>query len=202
MNREEVGRDIVNYCSCGCGTVIADDKRFVRGHAARMESHPFHGGFMKGKKFSPSHIEALRKARIGRFGRPGTYLSTTIDWDWLVDGYNKKYGTDFKNEKDLYLHVYPELSPRKIAKILGVCATTIRRRLDIYGIERNHKRGGANNTKSPKRDAFLAIPASVMATMTLKEITRKVGADRTYCWNLACKYGRTYKGKWSKKKKQ
>ena len=186
----------MNYCSCGCGTVIADDKRFVRGHAARMKTHPFYGGFMKGKKYSPNHLKAMCASRIGK---SLNYPSTTIDWDWLISAYNRRYGTEFNNEKELYLGVYPELSPQQIADRLGVCDTTIRRRMDMLGVERSHTNGGSNNTKAPKRNAFLAIPVTKMAGMTLKEISRETRADPGYCGQLARQYGRVYKNMRSRK---
>ena len=160
-----VGFSMMNQCECGCGATIASDKRFVRGHAARMPNHPFYGGGMQGRKYSAAH-----KANMSIAQRKRTKFATgtTIDWPWYVAEYNKNYDTDFKNEKELYLGLYPILSPSQIGRRLLISWDTILRRLDYYCIERCHKQGGPNNTACPKYNAFLAIPENTMKDMTAK----------------------------------
>ena len=119
--------------------------------------------------------------------------TATIDWDWLISAYNRRYGTEFNNEKELYLGVYPELSPQQIADRLGVCASTVYRRMDMYGIERSHQQGGPNNTKAIKRNAFLSIPEGVMANMTVKQIMKETEMCEGYCSILLRRYNRTCK---------
>jgi len=129
-----------------------------------------------------------RKNKIGIL-----FPVTTIDWPWLVSGYNRMFHTDFASEKSLYLGLLPTLSPRKIADQLGVSIVSIYRRLDYYNIPRRHKQGGANHIQAPKRDAFLAISPSVMAEMTMAEIVKETKINAGYCSALMKIHGRTYK---------
>lgn len=127
-----------------------------------------------------------------RQGKRGQWFPiTTIDWSWLVDGYNKMYDTDFQDEQELYLKLLPSLSPRKLSLLLGVCVESIYRRLDYYGIERRHKQGGSNHTQAYKREAFLLIPESKMAEMTIAEIMKKTGISSGYCSQLLRSYKRS-----------
>jgi len=129
-----------------------------------------------------------RKNKIGIL-----FPVTTIDWPWLVSGYNRMFHTDFASEKSLYLGLLPTLSPRKIADRLGVSTASIYRRLDYYNIPRRHKQSGANHIQAPERDAFLAISPSVMAEMTMAEIVKETKINAGYCSALMKIHGRTYK---------
>ena len=102
-----------------------------------------------------------------RYDRLGyIQFDTTIDWPLIVSNYNREYGSNFKDEKDLYLRI--SLPPNKLAKCLGVSVTTIYNRMDLHNIKRSHKQGGPNNTACPKYNAFLAIPENTMKDMTAK----------------------------------
>ena len=81
---------------------------------------------------------AMRMNKLGRL-----YHVTTIDWLELVFGYNRRYGTNFKDEKDLYLRL--SLPPGKIAKCLGVNIATIYKRMDLHKVKRSHRCSGSNN---------------------------------------------------------
>lgn len=115
----------------------------------------------------------------------------SIDWGELAEGYNRIYGTSFYNDAEMFATLMKDLSPKKIADILGV--STIYRRLDFWGIERSHQRGGANNINGKKETAFLAISEERMEEMTIKEIARKVESASQYCYSLAKKHNRSYK---------
>ena len=83
-----------------------------------------------------------RRTKLGR-GFPITF----VDWASLMCAYNRKYGTNFKDEREMLSLLSSVLSPRKMAKRFGVVRETVCRRLDYYCIERNHKPGGPNNIK-------------------------------------------------------
>jgi len=119
-------------------------------------------------------------------------FQTIIDWQELVDGYNKKYKTTFENEKALLKGLLLELSPTQIGDRLGVSFNTIYRRLDGYGIARSHKRGGPNYLKTPKKDAFLAVPVEIMSKMTATQLASKLDMNISSVYRFLRKTGRIY----------
>jgi hypothetical protein len=119
----------------------------------------------------------------------------SIDFPELVSGYNRIYQTEFKNEKQMYERLYPGISPARIAKQIGVSSFTVRRRMDILGIERSHTQGGPNRLDAPKREAFLAIPQKRMAGMTFDEISKTAGISNGYTSVLTRRFNRAYKVK-------
>ena len=121
------------------------------------------------------------------------YNDTTIDWDWLIAGYNRRYGTNFKTEKDMYLRCVLSLS--LLGRRLGVAQSTIYRRYDRLGIPRSHKRGGANYTKTPGKDRFLSIPAEEMALMSVDRIAAKLKLGESSVRNYLRKTGRVFRRK-------
>ena len=123
---------MMNYCKCGCGTVIAADKIYVRGHT------------WKGKKHSFVHRARMSASRLGK---KLNFPITTIDWPWHISKYNSAYGTNFIDEKSLYLALYPGISISRIGRRLGVSKDTLYHRFDYYGVPRSHTPGGANNIK-------------------------------------------------------
>ena len=129
----------------------------------------------------------MKRTKDGRL-----YPVTVIDWDELVSGYNRKYLTSFVDEKSLYIGLVGLVSPAVLAKRLGVCSSTIYRRLDYYGVSRSHIRGGANNARGVKRELFLSISADDMAKMTVAEIRKVVGISAGYCCELVHRYKRKY----------
>ena len=102
---------------------------------------------------------------------------TSIDWQWLVDCYNKDYKTTFKDEKSLLMGLLKDFSPQKIADVLGVSYTTIYKRLDFHNIERSHTRGGYNNKTTPLLDRFYEISEEKMKRMTAREISINLGSS-------------------------
>jgi hypothetical protein len=117
---------------------------------------------------------------------------TLIDWQPLVDGYNKRYKTKFKELESLLKGLYPGQSPRQIGDILGVSYMTIYKRLDYYGIERRHLQGGPNFTKTPKQDAFLAIPEKDMRKATAKQIAYSLDSNISTIYKFAQKHNRSF----------
>ena len=127
-----------------------------------------------------------------RYNKAGyIYCDTTIDWPWVVAQYNRKHGTNFKNEKDIYLRLL--LSPKKLAKHLGVSVTTIYKRMDLHGVKRSHKRGGSNNTTRPFYDAFLAIPENTMKDMTAKMLAVRLRVHVNTIYRFAKETGRVFR---------
>ena len=119
------------------------------------------------------------------------YSDTSIDWPQIIAGYNRMYATNFRDEKDLYLRI--SLSPSEVAKRFGVSITTIYNRMDAYGIKRNRKRGGPNNTVRPKYDAFLAVPEKVMADMTAQMLAMRLRAQVSTIYRFAKETGRVFR---------
>ena len=114
-----------------------------------------------------------------------------INWNELTEGYNRIYNTSFESDVEMFIILLRDLSPKKIADILGV--STIYKRLDFLGIERSHKRGGANNINGKKEMAFLAIPENHMINMTIEKIAKETEATSQYCYYLTRKHNRRYK---------
>ena len=52
---------MVNYCKCGCGTEIADDKTWVIGHNNKGDNKPFFG-----KKHTNGTKEKMRESHLGK----------------------------------------------------------------------------------------------------------------------------------------
>jgi len=127
-----------------------------------------------------------------RYSKAGyIYYDTTIDWPLIIVQYNHKHGTNFKNEKDVYLRLL--LSPNKLAKHLCVSVTTIYKRMDLHGVKRSHKRGGSNNTTRPLYDAFLAIPESTMNDMTAKMLAVRLRVHVNTIYRFATETGRVFR---------
>lgn len=101
-----------------------------------------------------------------------------IDWQPIVDGYNSRYNTNFKNEKNMLANLMIDLSPRKIGDRLGISCSTIYNRLDNYKIKRSHKRGGPNFIKTPARDMFMDLPIEQVKTMTALDLAKHLGISR------------------------
>jgi len=119
-------------------------------------------------------------------------MTTLIDWQWLVEGYNSTYSTTYKDETELLLSIGPEFSPRDLALQLGVSHTTLYYRLDKHCIPRSHTRGGANN-KGRKEREFLSIPPHEMRRLTVPQIALKLNIHKDYCYQLARKHRVVYK---------
>ena len=115
----------------------------------------------------------------------------SIDWNELTEGYNKMYDTSFESDVEMFTILLKDLSPKKIANILGV--STIYNRLDFLGIERSHKSSGMNNINGDKEATFLAITEECMTKMTIKEIVKEAEATSQYCYSLTRKHNRSYK---------
>jgi len=116
---------------------------------------------------------------------------SSIDWQALVEGYNRMYSTDFADEVDLLESICTELSARKLATQLGIGYTTIYYRLDLHKIPRSHTRGGPNN-KGKKEKEFLAISEEEMTHLTMPQIARRIGICVGYGFQLAKKNGRRF----------
>jgi len=119
-------------------------------------------------------------------------MNTSIDWEWLVEGYNSTYSTTYKDETELLLSIGPKFSPRNLALQLGVSHTTIYYRLDKHRIPRSHTRGGANN-KGRKEREFLSIPPDDMCQFTVPQIALKLSIHKDYCYQLVRKHKRRFK---------
>lgn len=144
------------------------------------------------------HLDTVTKwmAKYGRAHKkltnPNKYKNMTMrDWDQLVLKYNRVYGTSFKNEKELYSSLSPNIPVRTLCKLFDVSKPTIYNRVDLHGVKRKHTRGGSNNRNGTKAEAFLAIPIEDMAKMTLRQISNQIDADYGYCSLLVKKHNRT-----------
>jgi len=115
----------------------------------------------------------------------GTY----IDWPELISGYNRMYGTEFTSEKEMYRKLYPKITLSKLSKVLGVSKQTLYVRFDLYGIPRQHKRGGCNNSPGPKTKALLAVPKSELAKMTVLQIAAMLEISPSHCFIMLKRYG-------------
>ena len=51
-----------------------------------------------------------------------------IDWNFIVQGYNRKYHTNF-TELEMWHELYPKYTCFQLDEILGVCHMSIMRRL-------------------------------------------------------------------------
>jgi len=103
------------------------------------------------------------------------------------------YGTNFKSEKILYRGLYPKIAISEIGKRLGVSTPTLYRRFDHYKIRRGHSPGGCNNSPGIKTKQLLAIPASELIEMTVKQIADNTKVSISHCKNILKKYGLVYK---------
>ena len=121
-----------------------------------------------------------------------TPRKSTIDWQALVDGYNRIFDTSYSTEHDMLSDIGPNMSPRVLAKRLGVSYTTIYCRLDRHQIPRSHTQGGPNN-KGKKEPAFLRIPENEMKELTIQQISSRIHAHKDYCYQLARKHSRSYR---------
>ena len=114
----------------------------------------------------------------------GTY----IDWEELVDGYNRIYNTSFGSEEEMYRALYPKITLLKLSDILGVSKQTLYSRFDLYKISRQRERGGKNNSPGPKTKLLLAMDKSELSELTTIQIAKIVGMSPSHCFIILKRY--------------
>jgi hypothetical protein len=115
----------------------------------------------------------------------GTY----IDWEELVDGYNRMYDTSFGSEEEMYRTLYPKITLLALGNMLGVSKHTLYARFDLYGISRQRNRGGNNNSPGPKTKLLLAMDKSELAELTVIEIGKMLEISPSHCFLMLKRYG-------------
>jgi len=112
-----------------------------------------------------------------------------IDFEDLLDGYNRIYKTSYKNIKDFLRSVYKKTpNLKKLEGILGVSHTTIRTEMIFWGLPRQKKghRGLPNG--------LIKIKELDVSEMTCTEISKAIELSFQYTWWLL----KTYKIKHKK----
>lgn len=96
----------------------------------------------------------------------------SIDYSMFIETYNKRYGTDFENEKEMIIHAYHKCkSSYKAADIFGVCKETLIRKLKKLGVDRVY----GKNTKERVVDKVRKIKD--YHKKTVSELTRITGCN-------------------------
>ena len=95
-----------------------------------------------------------------------------IDWDEIRAMYNRIYGTNFLEIKDMIAHAYDCRSIPEAAKLLGVGQTTLQNKLKQLGLQRGRKLSG----KVRKAEAYLRKHGT---GETIKAIAAKLGMSET-----------------------
>jgi len=98
------------------------------------------------------------------------------DWDTVADLLG--YPDEAEMLKDMYCTL--ELSLDEIASKLGSGKATIRRRMDIYGIERR-SRGGPNNL-SHKRVVLHFLDARMVRNASINDLARLTESHPSTVW--------------------
>jgi rubredoxin len=109
-----------------------------------------------------------------------------MDWQDLMQGYNRKYGKNWKSVKLWLGYLHQEYgSQRAAAKVLGISHTLLCRKMQELGLGRKKAKGSA-------ADRFLEIPAKRMAGMTKLEIAAETGLSDGTVGRLLNEYHRRY----------
>jgi hypothetical protein len=105
-----------------------------------------------------------------------------IDWTGLMQGYNRRYGTSHKTEKEFLAEAYTrfnrsvtEMSRRKNLYVCIPTLCTKMKSLDVPYLGKGHRYPG------PKVRAILALKTE---NMTRKQIAKVTGIGLSYCWIL------------------
>ena len=177
-------------CLCGCGLEVPDGNSWIRGHVSRRaDVRARIGAAHKGKKVSALTRSRISRSKVGVSSRSGARVPVPLDLRLV----KRKLGLEFSDELGALLALSAEHPSRFIARVFGVTVPTIHRRMDRYGISRNHSRGGANNKNRVKQTAFLAIPAAEMRSMTLVEIAETVECSYSHASYLCSMFGREFR---------
>jgi len=113
-------------------------------------------------------------------------MSSSIDWDLLVQLINEEYSTSFKDVKSMLKKMYKEIGGTKgVCEVLGVSHTTIRHKMKDYGIKLKPK-GGAN-FKEVHKGMILSMSKKELKTKTIKELAKELGCCEKHAWGV-CHY--------------
>ena len=116
-----------------------------------------------------------------------------IDFEWDVEEYNKRHGTDYTVHAFLTMAYKKHGNIARTAEWLGYCDKTLRKYMRQYGVEVRKVRGGRqSHEKRAELEAKLnAIPDEVLREMTRFEVMRKYDCSEHYFREIT--RGREYK---------
>ena len=94
------------------------------------------------KSAKKNHARRKQEKINDRTYQPGR---PSIDWEELVIGYNRIYGTKYENHIEMIPHLYSQMGAHPMETLLGVTHSTILKKLRQLGVK-IRPRGGPNNT--------------------------------------------------------
>jgi len=111
-----------------------------------------------------------------------------IDWNEMLEGYNKKFNKTHKKPESMLRELYENKNIHEVEKILGVSCVTFRKKLKEFKITK--PKGGDSYGDKEKR--FLDISCEKMTLMTRVEIMRACSISYSYFGFLRKKHNRNY----------
>ena len=100
-----------------------------------------------------------------------------INWQDLVDGYNRFHQRRFKDIRELlkFLHAR-ESSCERVGRVLGVCHTSVRTKMITLELARTERKG----PRPEIFQRFMALPSSIRAKAPPGEVARRLRCSKPY----------------------
>jgi len=112
-----------------------------------------------------------------------------IDWDFIVDSYNKQKDSLYAGPRSLLHDLYKKHhNLGTLENILGVSAQTIAKEMDFLKIPRRHRR-----VVSRVKTYLLSQSKERLSTMNIHEILAEVGGHCSEVYKFLYRLGLKYK---------
>ncbi len=122
-------------------------------------------------------------------------MADRINFDELVDGFNRKTGLALKTPRELLSYLYNEkkLTVQQVEQELGISYSVVICKMNECGIKRRPSGKNHLGDDTSKRSLFNGIPDEKLKEMTSYEISKAIGSTQSYARTLANKAKRDYK---------
>lgn len=112
-----------------------------------------------------------------------------IDWDFIVDSYNRQKASGYAGPRGLLHYLYKKHhNLERLEMILGVSARTIAKEMDSLHLPRRHKR-----VVSRVKTYLLSQSPERLSTMTIHEILAETGGHASEVYKFLYRLGLKYK---------